>query len=124
MILICCIGTGKSLLLREIIRRLKHKFGGSSQVAVTAPTGIAACNIHGCTLHSFAGVGLAQGTAKELATKILKFKKIHRRWIDVKVLIIDEISMVDGDFFDKLETVARAVRGSAKAFGGIQVRIE
>ena len=45
-------GTGKSVLLREIIKVLKKQY---KSVAVTASTGIAAVNIHGTTLHSFAG---------------------------------------------------------------------
>lgn len=49
-------GTGKSVLLREIIRALKIKYKGKPDaVAVTASTGIAACNIGGVTIHSFGG---------------------------------------------------------------------
>lgn len=49
-------GTGKSVLLREIIRALKKKWAGKGDaVAVTASTGIAACNIGGITIHSFGG---------------------------------------------------------------------
>jgi ABC-type dipeptide/oligopeptide/nickel transport system ATPase component len=49
-------GTGKSVLLREIIRALKKKYAGKGDaVAVTASTGIAACNIGGVTIHSFGG---------------------------------------------------------------------
>lgn len=49
-------GTGKSYVLRLIVSALKKKFG-SQKVFVTASTGIAACNISGTTLHSFAGIG-------------------------------------------------------------------
>lgn len=51
-------GTGKSVLMRAIINELKHKYGGyaSEKVAVTASTGLAACNIGGITLHSFSGM--------------------------------------------------------------------
>ncbi|KAJ3280727.1 hypothetical protein HDU79_011423 [Rhizoclosmatium sp. JEL0117] len=51
-------GTGKSVLMREIIAMLRSKYS-DEQVAITAPTGIAASNIGGVTLHAFAGVGLA-----------------------------------------------------------------
>lgn len=52
-------GTGKSVLMRAIIQELKVKYGReSSRVAVTASTGLAACNIGGVTLHSFAGKSL------------------------------------------------------------------
>lgn len=59
-------------------------------MAVTASTGIAACNIGGVTLHSFGGCGLALEAATELAGKIKKNKKAAARWLRTKVLIIDE----------------------------------
>lgn len=56
-------GTGKSYVLRLIVSALKKKFG-SQKVFVTASTGIAACNISGTTLHSFAGIGSAIGALR------------------------------------------------------------
>ena len=49
--------SGKSFILQILVRELREKYG-SSRVYVTAPTGIAACNIGGCTIHSFAAIGL------------------------------------------------------------------
>jgi ribonuclease D len=57
-------GTGKSYLLRYIIQELRKKYG-FAEVAVTAPTGIAAVNIGGSTVHSFAGLGI--GIVKSLS---------------------------------------------------------
>lgn len=117
-------GTGKSVLMRAIITGLKHKYKtGSDSVAVTASTGLAACNIDGMTLHSFAGAGLAKEPAPELIKKIKKNPKTRGRWQRVKVLVIDEVSMVDGELFDKLEQVARALRSNGLPFGGIQLVI-
>ena len=102
-------GTGKSLALRSkydstasrlyrwiiltytsvIIEWLKNKYV-SGGVAVTAPTGIAACNIGGCTLHSFAGVGLGQGPLSSLIKKVGKRRKTVERWQNTTVLVIDE----------------------------------
>jgi len=59
-------------------------------VAVTASTGIAACNIGGITLHSFGGVGLAQETAAALAEKVKKNQKASSRWKRTRALVIDE----------------------------------
>jgi ATP-dependent DNA helicase PIF1 len=82
-------GTGKSVLLRQLIENLKeHYLPG--QVAVTASTGIAACNIGGCTLHAFAGIGLGSGTVDQLMVKLDSNKRAKTRWRRVKVLIIDE----------------------------------
>ncbi|CAK9437494.1 uncharacterized protein LODBEIA_P18720 [Lodderomyces beijingensis] len=112
-------GTGKSVLLRSIIKslRLKH----SSGIAVTASTGLAACNVGGITLHSFGGIGLGTGTVDSLIKKIRRNKKASKRWLETKVLIIDEVSMVDGELLDKLNAIAKKLRRNQAPFGGIQV---
>jgi ATP-dependent exoDNAse (exonuclease V) alpha subunit len=86
-----CTGTGKSVLLREIIQTL----GGSmsQNLAITASTGIASVNIGGTTLHSWAGIGLGKEPLKTLAGKIMfqpKFENVLERWRNVRTLIIDE----------------------------------
>lgn len=83
-------GTGKSVLLREIIKSLRAKYKNPANVAITASTGIAACNIGGVTIHSFAGIGLGLETPEKLATKVKKNPKALQRWRLAKVLIIDE----------------------------------
>ena len=115
-------GTGKSVLMREIIKALRIKYAKEpDRVAVTASTGLAACHISGVTLHSFAGIGLGREPAEDLIKKIKKNAKARNRWLRAKVLIIDEISMVDGKLFDKLEKVARGLRNDGRPFGGIQL---
>ena len=117
-------GTGKSVLLREIISALRAKWKRTPEsVAVTASTGIAACNIGGTTLHSFTGCGLCAESVQALAQKVRRNAKALKRWTKVKVLIIDEISMVDGDLFDKLEQLARNIRKRTEPFGNIQVSL-
>lgn len=84
-------GTGKSVLLREIIKVLRKRYSKAGDaVAVTASTGIAACNIGGVTIHSFAGIGIGIDEAEQLATRIRKNRKAMSRWQRTKVLIIDE----------------------------------
>lgn len=66
---------------------------------VTASTGASACLIGGITLHSFAGIGSGECTAErgiELASK----SPAAQIWRKCKTLIIDEISMVDGEYFE------------------------
>lgn len=112
------------MLLREIIKSLKRKFPRPDGVAITASTGMAACNIGGTTIHSFAGIGLAQEPVDQLVHKVKRNVKARSRWQRAQVLVIDEVSMVDGDLFDKLAGVASALRGKAgasKPFGGIQL---
>lgn len=115
-------GTGKSILLRSIIKELKKKHSkNEGAVAVTASTGLAACNIGGSTLHSFAGIGLGKEPYQDLLNKIKKNKRSREKWQACKVLVIDEISMISGDLFNKLDNIACSLRKSTKPFGGIQI---
>ncbi|AET37410.1 DNA helicase PIF1 Ecym_1159 [Eremothecium cymbalariae DBVPG len=114
-------GTGKSILLREMIKKLKDKYDRPGSVAITASTGLAACNIGGITVHSFAGIGLGKGTKENLLKKVKRSRKHVQRWFNSKCLVIDEISMIDGLLLDKLDFIARKIRKSNKAFGGIQL---
>lgn len=113
-------GTGKSFLMNYIIKQLRTIYS-PYQIGVTASTGIAAINIGGYTLHAFLGLGLANENIKILKEKVNRFKKVKNRWNNTKVLIIDEISMIDLEFFEKVETIARYIRNNNMPFGGIQV---
>ncbi|KAG0621209.1 hypothetical protein M758_3G002100 [Ceratodon purpureus] len=118
-------GTGKSFIVEDALQILRGMYG-DDKVFVTASTGLAACAVGGTTLHSFAGVGIGVNETKEqLADKVLKKREVRARWAKAKALIIDEISMIDGELFDKLEYIARRVKGRAKGpdevWGGLQL---
>ncbi|KOS19119.1 ATP-dependent DNA helicase PIF1 [Escovopsis weberi] len=115
-------GTGKSVLMRAIIKELREKHAKDpGRVAVTASTGLAACNIGGITLHSFSGIGLGKEDAGTLVKKIRRNPKARERWLRTQCLVIDEISMVDGDLFDKLSQIGRTIRNNGRPWGGIQL---
>lgn len=117
-------GTGKSVLMRAIIQELKRKCAKDPErISVTASTGLAACNIGGMTLHSFAGIGLGKEDVPTLVRKIRRNPKAKNRWLRTNTLVIDEVSMVDGDLFDKLAQVARTIRNNGRPWGGIQLVI-
>lgn len=82
-------GTGKSVLLRQIIGWARER--GECTVGVTASTGMAAVNIGGVTLHSWAGIGLGNEDA-ERYVKAIRYgpEKARQRWLGAKILIIDE----------------------------------
>ena len=86
----------------------------------TASTGSAACQIGGTTLHAFAGIGSGTGSIEQCIAQALRPHKAAQ-WRKCQCLIIDEISMIDADYFDKLDAVARAVRKLKQPFGGIQL---
>ena len=103
-------GTGKTTLLQLFKNTTKKK------VIVVAPTGIAALNVGGQTIHSF-----FKFPAKPLQKKDLK--KVRRRKIyqKMEVLVIDEISMVRADLLDNIDLFLRINRECAAPFGGVQV---
>lgn len=113
-------GTGKSLVIREIVRRLRQE--GRRSVYVTATTGVAALNVRGSTINSFAGVKFGDGDARELLKWVRRNRRAAGRWKYCQTLIIDEVSMMDPELLDKLDYIARAIRRrSEKPFGGIHV---
>lgn len=111
-------GAGKTYVLNQYIQYLKeHKVG----VAVTASTGIAATHMNGQTIHSWSGIGIRDDISIRHLSK-LKEKKYFRNKMDaVKVLIIDEISMLHRNQLDLVNRVLKFFKENEMAFGGIQV---
>lgn len=121
-------GVGKSYLLKYIIQGLRDKYeaGGSAapndRVVVAASTGIAATHINGITIHSWAGVLLGKGGASVLVPRVMQNETAIRRWKRAEVLVLDEVSMLDGVFFEALNAIAQTARGCPHLpFGGIQL---
>ena len=115
-------GTGKSFLLKKI-----HKNLSSKNTAILAPTGIAALNVGGQTIHSFFkfpfGI-LSLAQIKEELDKYLKgYKDVSTTLLNnLEVLIIDEISMVRADIFNAINLYLQVKRGKLDVpFGGVQV---
>ena len=111
-------GTGKSHLLKY----LKENYLDSG-LHITASTGIAAVNVSGQTIHSWAGIGLANIPLKNILENILsrKFSYLRKRIRSTIMLAIDEISMISAEIFDILDHVFRTIRDDERPFGGIQM---
>ncbi len=103
-------GTGKSTLL-QLFRNTTRK-----RCAVLAPTGIAALNVKGQTIHSFFGF-----PPKMINRADIYRRKNHRMYKNVDVIIIDEISMVRADMIDNIDTFLRVNREIDIPFGGVQM---
>lgn len=114
-------GTGKTTFLRGL-RETSPK-----QMAVVAPTGVAAINAGGSTIHSFFQLPFTPFIPTELGRKELIGKmRMHanRRRVlrELELLVIDEISMVRADVLDAIDTVLRSVRyRHNEPFGGVQM---
>ena len=113
-------GTGKSFVLKHIQKGLAGVLPPGT-LHLTAPTGIAAINIGGSTIHSFAGIGLGVGPHDRIIAKCISAAKTVTRWREAQALIIDEVSMVSADMFELLSSVAKACRGNSQPFGGLQL---
>ena len=125
-------GTGKTTLLHQIIASTYKN------VMVAAPTGIAALNAKGVTLHSLfqlpiatfvpstaVDISLAENMNVVTPKTLMQRQKMNaykRRTLrKLELLIIDEVSMLRADTLDMINTVLKSVRGSSAPFGGVQV---
>ena len=125
-------GTGKTTLLHQIIASTYKN------VMVAAPTGIAALNAKGVTLHSLfqlpiatfvpstaVNISLAENMNVVTPKTLMQRQKMNaykRRTLrKLELLIIDEVSMLRADTLDMINTVLKSVRGSSAPFGGVQV---
>lgn len=111
-------GTGKTTLLRTIVPQL------SKRAVIAAPTGVAALNAGGVTLHSLFQLPFGphiptQQTLNMSQRRISKNKLALIR--SIELLIIDEISMVRSDVMDSIDLTLRTIRRSAKPFAGVQL---
>jgi ATP-dependent DNA helicase PIF1 len=113
-------GTGKSSLIRYIQRDAYKK---CINIQVCALTGCASVLLQ-CkakTIHSWAGIGLGNGSIESMVTKIMKNRYAKAIWKGTDILIVDEVSMMSKKLFEMLDAIGKAVRKSSKTFGGIQL---
>ena len=111
-------GSGKTYVLNQYISYLKEH---DISFAKTASTGIAATHLNGSTIHSWAGIGI-RNEIRPAYLRSLKDKKFFKKKMDrVKVLIIDEISMLHLRQFDLVNQILKFFKETSSAFGGIQV---
>ena len=111
-------GAGKTYVLNQYIEWLE---AAGVSVAVTASTGIAATHIGGMTIHAWSGIGARDQLSAYDLDAIVSKEKIAKRVKNTKVLVIDEISMLDGRLLDMLDRITRTIRESGEPFGGLQV---
>lgn len=114
-------GTGKTTFLHRLRKET------TKQMAVVAPTGVAAVNAGGTTIHSFFQLPFGPFTptpsGREALMSRMRMNASRRRVIrELELLVIDEVSMVRADVMDAIDTVLRAVRyRRSQPFGGVQM---
>lgn len=126
-------GTGKTTFLRHLLRTTPKK------AVVIAPTGVAAVNAGGVTMHSFfnlpfgmfvpdlptqelPGFGERAVTNKQTLFKNLRYQEAKRTLLEeLELLVIDEVSMLRADALDAMDTILRSFRRNRAPFGGVQM---
>lgn len=109
-------GTGKTTFLRTV------RAQSSKRMIVVAPTGVAAINAGGVTIHSFFQLPLSPYIPGATIRERFDFSKEKRRIISsLDMLVIDEISMVRADLLDAVDFVLRRYRDRTQPFGGLQL---
>ncbi|CAG0890069.1 unnamed protein product, partial [Cyprideis torosa] len=111
-------GTGKTYVLNQYINYLKAR---KIPVAVTASTGIAATHMNGQTIHSYTGIGVNEQLTKGQIARLGEKKHLKKNLENVKVLIIDEISMLHRRQLQMVDEVLQYFKNSFEPFGGVQV---
>jgi DNA replication protein DnaC len=117
-------GTGKSKLIHAITRFTRDRFGPNA-ARVMAYMGIAAYNIHGVTIHSTMGFRQSSGRQSVANDPRIKSQetldKLRRKFQDVKIIIVDEISLVDVKMLNAMDVVLKQIAENDKPFGGFHV---
>jgi len=115
-------GAGKTHTINQYIEWLRER---GVEPAVTASTGIAATHVGGMTIHSWSGIGIKKDVNQYDIENIQSREKTYRRIVEAKVLIIDEISMLDARTLESIDRVLRTLRRrplmDEQPFGGLQV---
>ena len=113
-------GTGKTALIRKMVDFCKTV---GKKVQVCALTGCAAVllNCQAKTVHSWAGIGLANGQIDFIVKRVATNKYKASNWKKIDVLIIDEVSMMSQKLFEIMDSIGRCVRKDSRPFGGLQV---
>jgi ATP-dependent DNA helicase PIF1 len=113
-------GSGKSHLIREIVKYSNSRF---MNVYVAALTGFAALLLQ-CearTLHSCTGIGLGNKAVNDIVRQIKSNNRAHAFWKTAQVFIVDEVSMLSALLFQKLNCIGQILRKNTRPFGGIQI---
>lgn len=120
-------GVGKSVVTRTLYQGLlkyySHQLNESPDtfhVLLCAPTGKAAHNISGATIHSSFCIPVGQGFAYK-PLDMQQLNTLRTKYMHLKVLIIDEISMVGQNMFNFVNLRLQEIRGCPKPFGGVSV---
>lgn len=111
-------GSGKTYVVNQYVAYLRNQ---GIEPAITASTGIAATHINGMTIHSWSSIGIKSKLEKKDLKKIAATKYVVKRVLRSKVLIVDEVSMLNPETLSMVDAVCREIKQDSKPFGGMQI---
>ena len=113
-------GVGKSYLITKILKPEAER--RKKIIAITSTTGVSALGIGGTTIHRWSGIKLGKESVYAISTNIRERNKdCYSRWKDTNILVIDEISMLGLQTFEKIDKVGRNICENELPFGGKQL---
>lgn len=134
-------GAGKSFVINHVVEQMKEYFLNAGLeksklkdvIAVTGSTGLAAVNLNGTTIHSYSGLGICEVDITEDPKKCFDkdfrdankisygFLHAYRKLKNVRIIVIDEISMLSALFLDNLDSILKMAKRSNEPFGGVSM---
>lgn len=111
-------GSGKTHTINAYVKWLRER---GIEPAITASTGIAATHVGGMTIHAWTGIGVKRDLTEYDLDEIMSRERLVKRASGAHVLIIDEISMIDARTLSMAERAIRALKRTARPWGGMQV---
>ncbi|MEN9558748.1 MAG: hypothetical protein RL141_1117 [Candidatus Parcubacteria bacterium] len=111
-------GAGKTHTVNRYVAWLRAH---DIEPAITASTGIAATHIGGMTVHSWSGIGIKTRLTQDDRDRMRENNRLATRMAKTRVLVIDEVSMLDAQTLDAVDTACRTLKQADMPFGGMQV---
>jgi len=113
-------GSGKTFLIHKIVSYCKYK-GLKYQVCSLTACSAILLQCKAKTIHSWAGIGIAQGEIETVVERVVKNKSKRRNWNKTNILIVDEVSMLSLKLFQILDNIARKIKFNNSPFGNMQI---
>ena len=114
-------GSGKTELIKRMVK-MSETSGKNIQVCALTGCASILLNCKAKTVHSWAGIGLANGSIEEVVRKVIGNKFKIGQWKKLNILIIDEVSMMSLKIFEILDSIGKKIRKCLnKPFGGLQI---
>ena len=111
-------GAGKTYVVNQYVAWLRER---GIEPAITASTGIAATHVGGMTIHAWSGVGIKKSLSEWELEALMEREPLVRRVRSARVLIIDEVSMLDAGLLSLVDQALCTLRASQAPFGGLQI---